>query len=235
MRSIHVVLAATAALLAIVPLAWADPPSAAARGTRYAVGAIGDSLTDARSGGGKYLTYLRGKCPASRFDNWGKGGQMVNQMRRRFARDIIFGRGDPTHPRYSHVIVFGGVNDIGSNETAHRTPEKIERDLLAMYSEARQHQMKVVAVTIAPWGGFKKMFNDRRRDETLMVNRWIIAQRAASTVDYVIDAHAMLSCADPDSLCDEYVPPYRDGLHFNEQAHFKLGAEMYRQAFADCR
>src|SRR5689334_6399652 len=67
------------------------------------VAAIGDSLTDARSNGGKFLDLLRERCPRSRFDNYGKGGQMVNQMRRRFAGDL-FG---PGRPSYTHVIVFG--------------------------------------------------------------------------------------------------------------------------------
>lgn len=234
MRSISALATIAAGLVLTIPLAWAGP-SPAGRGGRYLVGAIGDSLTDARSGGGKYLDYLRERCPASRFDNWGKGGEMVNQMRRRFARDILHHRGDPSYPRYSHVIVFGGVNDIGSDETARRTPDKIERDLLAMYTEARRNGLKVIAITVAPWGGFRKMFNDRRRQETNEVNRWIAAQRDAGTADYVIDAHALLACDDPDSLCEEYVPPFRDGLHFNEKAHAKLGADLYRQVFADCR
>src|SRR5687768_13146034 len=81
----------------------------------YTVAAIGDSLTDPRSGGGKYLDHLRSRCPKSRFDAYGKGGDMVNQMRSRFAKDV-FGEGAPPDaapkPPYSHVIVFGGVNDL---------------------------------------------------------------------------------------------------------------------------
>lgn len=52
---------------------------------RYSLAAIGDSLTDKKSQGGKYLEYLQEKCPKSRFDSWGKGGNMVSQMRKRFA------------------------------------------------------------------------------------------------------------------------------------------------------
>ena len=43
---------------------------------------------------------------AGAIDGYGKGGDMVNQMRRRFAAS---GNG----AGYSHVIVFGGVNDLG--------------------------------------------------------------------------------------------------------------------------
>lgn len=116
---------------------------------QYIVAAIGDSLTDARGGGGKYLSYLRKRCPGSQFDNYGRGGEMVNQMRRRFMQDIL----GPAKPTYTHVIVFGGVNDVYSDQTAKRTPAKIQADLLAMYTMAKEAGIHVVALTIAPWGG----------------------------------------------------------------------------------
>src|SRR5210317_450497 len=43
---------------------------------RYVVAAMGDSLTDPRSFGGKYLKLLRKRCPKSRFDSYGVGGQI---------------------------------------------------------------------------------------------------------------------------------------------------------------
>src|SRR5689334_11700715 len=46
----------------------------------YVVAAMGDSLTDPKSNGGLYLKYLAARCPESRFDSYGKGGEMVNQM-----------------------------------------------------------------------------------------------------------------------------------------------------------
>lgn len=74
------------AALSVTTPAIADPPSAK---VPYVVHAMGDSLTDARSGGGKFLDILRQRCPQSRFDNYGKGGEMVSQMRRRFADDLF--------------------------------------------------------------------------------------------------------------------------------------------------
>src|SRR5437899_2691707 len=58
------------------------PPAGVRR--KYAVAALGDSLTDPHSHGGKYLDVLRARCPESFFESWGKGGDMVNMMRRRF-------------------------------------------------------------------------------------------------------------------------------------------------------
>jgi lysophospholipase L1-like esterase len=212
-------------LAAMPGLAHADPPKAP-----VVVAAMGDSLTDARSHGGKFLDLLRQRCPKSQFDNYGKGGQMVNQMRHRFDDDV-FG---PGKPAYTHVIVFGGVNDLYSDLTAGRTPALIERDLAFMYQEARRHGAKVVAVTVAPWGGFTRYFNASRLAATLEVNRWILAQRDAGTVDAVIDAYSLLSCGDPTVLCPAFTAPFKDGLHFGGEGHERLGEAMFAQVFSGC-
>jgi lysophospholipase L1-like esterase len=191
---------------------------------------MGDSLTDAAAHGGKFLDVLRARCPLSRFDNYGKGGQMVNQMRRRFIDDL-FGAGKPP---YTHVIVFGGVNDLYSDLTAGRTPAKIERDLSAMYEEAHRHGVKVVALTVSPWGGFRRFFNASRGDATLEVNRWIFAQREAGAVDAVVDAYALLSCGQPTLLCPRFAVPFGDGLHFGPEGHARLGEALLEQVFASC-
>lgn len=203
----------------------------------YTVAAIGDSLTDAKSHGGKYLDYLREKCPASRFDNYGKGGQMVNQMRKRFARDVL---GDPPvagedKPAYSHVIVFGGVNDLYSDLTAKRTPKLIQKDLMAMYEAARAKGMKVIALTVSPWGGFSSYYNGTRGGNTLILNRWISSQLEAKTIDYVIDTYSMLSCGNSERLCPEVSKPFKDGLHFGPEGHQRIGKALYDKVFSDCR
>jgi lysophospholipase L1-like esterase len=194
------------------------------------VAAMGDSLTDVKVGGGKYLDVLRRRCPRSRFDSYGKGGEMVNQMRARFANDI-FGAGKPP---YTHVIVFGGVNDLYSDQTAGRTPAKIERDLTAMYQVAHQHGAKVVAITVAPWGGFKRYFNQSRLAATMETNRWIVAQRDAGAIEAAVDSYPLLSCGDPDVLCARWTAPFNDGLHFGAEGHEKLGEQLYTQVFANC-
>jgi len=211
-----------------------DTPARAAEapkeGKRYVVAAVGDSLTDPR-GGGKYLAYLEERCPGSRFDNYGKGAEMVNQMRRRFARDVL----GPGKPAYTHVIVFGGVNDLYSDLTAKRTPAKIEKDLTRMYEMAKERQIAVIAITVSPWGGFTRYYNARRGGTTLEVNRWIHEQEKDGKIDHVVDAYALLSCEDPEKLCPEYVAPFHDGLHFNGKGHEKLGQALYEEVFSDCR
>jgi lysophospholipase L1-like esterase len=200
----------------------------------YTVAAIGDSLTDARAHGGKFLEALKQRCPESRFDNYGKGGQMVNQMRRRFGADVL-GEGGAEKPAYTHVIIFGGVNDLYSDETAFRTPAKIEADLSAMYSAAKQRGVKVVALTVAPWGGFRKWYNPSRARATEELNTWIRGRAGAGEVNHVIDAFALLSCGEPEVLCPAYMEPFKDGLHFGPKGHEKLAEALFADVFADCK
>jgi lysophospholipase L1-like esterase len=216
------------ALLLRIPSARAQADASAP--SPAVVAAIGDSLTDPRARGGKYLDVLRARCPRSRFDSYGVGGQMVNQMRRRFDDDLF----TPGKPAYTHVIVFGGVNDLYSDLTAGRTPALIEKDLAFMYDDAHQHGAKVVAMTVAPWGGFTRYFNAPRGRATLEVNRWILSQRASGGVDAVVDAHALLSCGDPATLCPRYTPPFHDGIHFGDEGHRVLGEALLAEAFSRC-
>ena len=210
-----------------VTLAPADPPEPARR--RYAVAAVGDSLTAARSHGGGYLAYLRERCPESRFEDFGRGGDMVNMMRRRFERDVL-----PITTELTHVLVFGGVNDLYSDLTAGRTPTNISEDLSAMYAAARERGLGVVALTVAPWGGSRR-YNDSRGAATRELNEWIRGTASGRATDHVIDAYTLLSCGDPERLCPAYQRPWRDGLHFGPGGHEVLGEALYREVFADCR
>lgn len=201
---------------------------------RHVVAAIGDSLTDEKVGGGGYLKVLRAACPESRFDDFGKGADMVNQMRRRFFRSV-YPDGNASAAGYTDVIVFGGVNDLYSDLTAGRTPKKVARDLSAMYETAKKHGARVIAVTVAPWGGFRKYYNPQRAAATRELNAWIAEQPATGGVDVVVDAYALLSCGDPEVLCPAYAHAIRDGLHFGKPGHDKLGAALKERAFPHCR
>lgn len=210
----------------------AASPSASAPRTRvHVVALMGDSLTDPRAHGGKYVDLLRQKCPESRFDNFAKGGEMVNQMRRRFDRDVFAG----TKTSYTDVVFFGGVNDLYSDLTAGRTVEKISADLSTMYGIARDHGARVIAITVSPWGGFTRYFNPSRSRATVSLNRWIHEQKEEGRVQVVVDAYSLLSCENAERLCPEYTPPFNDGLHFGRAAHERLGEALFELAFADCR
>ena len=201
---------------------------------RYRVAAMGDSLTDPRSHGGKYLEWLKKRCPESIFDSYGVGGNMVNQMHERFARDILGEPPDADHPKpsYSHLIVLGGINDICSDESANRTNDKIEADLAAMYAKAHEAGLKVVAITLPPWGGFTRYYNPRRATSTQVINRWIAEQKSLGAVDALLDVYPLLSCGDPELLCERYGWP--DKVHWNAAGHEVVGRALHEQIFSDC-
>jgi lysophospholipase L1-like esterase len=208
----------------------AEATGVAVAPTPCRVALIGDSLTDFRVGGGGFVRYLEKKSPRSTFTNYAKGGAMVNQMRRHFESVVL---AEPPG-RFTHVIVFGGVNDLYSDETAGRTPAKIEADLSFMIAASKQRGWRVVALTVAPWGGFTRYFNERRSATTRELNAWILEQARNGTVDGVVDAFSLLSCGDPERLCPEYEPPFKDGLHFGKGGHDRLGQALYESAFRSC-
>ena len=219
---------ATSSPLAAPPLApsgSAEPePEAVKR--RYSVAAIGDSLSDPKAHGGGYLTYLAEHCKESRFDTYGKGGNMVSQMKGRFARDVL-GEGGEARPTYSHVIVLGGIADVGSNETANRTVEKIQRDLLAMARLAHERGMTVVVLTIPPWGAYYT-YDDERHRMMLAMNTWL--RTVPEPVSHVVDVFPKLVCEERE-LCTKFAA---DKIHWNKAAHELVGELLLKQVFADC-
>jgi len=199
---------------------------------RFVSAALGDSITDKKSGGGGFLAHAQSACPESTFLNFGKGGDMTNQMLRRLKSDIL--------PRVASdkidtLIVFGGVNDLYSDLTAGRKNEVIERDLSAIYALGREAGLRVIAITVSPWGGFSKYWNPRRGENTKLLNSWILGLEANNKVDLVVDSFPLLSCGQPDVLCPEYEKPHQDGLHPGPEGHAVLGKKLVTIAFPDCR
>lgn len=197
----------------------------------YVVAALGDSITDARGGGGVYLDVLRERCPKSQFLNFGKGGDMTNQMRRRFETEVV---PQIAVQQINALIVYGGVNDLYSDLTAGRKNDKIEEDLTKIYQLARINSLKVVAVTVSPWGGFTKYWNPRRGQNTQLLNSWILGQEVTGLVDEAVDSFALLSCGDPHVLCPDYETRFHDGIHPGKQGHTVLGEKLVEEAFSDC-
>jgi lysophospholipase L1-like esterase len=192
------------------------------------VALLGDSLTDSRVGGG-YVRYLEGRLPKSRFVSFAKGGAMVNQMRRQLDAMLADPEGG-----FTHLLVFGGVNDLYSDETAGRTVKKIETDLAALYAAGRARGMRVVGVTVAPWGGFSKYYSARRGAATRELNAWILAGPERSDLAAAVDAYALLSCGDPERLCPRYALAKSDGLHFGKLGHELLGKALHDAEFQRC-
>jgi len=207
----------------------AEANAPASKRRTYRVLALGDSITDQRVGGGGYLRELSRACPKSRFEHFGRGGDMTNQMRRRFEQEF-----PGLAARYDTLIVYGGVNDLYSDLTAGRTNDRIEEDLSAIYRAAQDRGLYLVAITVSPWGGFSRYFNERRSQSTRLLNAWILGTASSGETDKVVDSYPLLSCGDPEKLCPDYETPSHDGLHPGAQGHALLGQALLEQAFADC-
>ncbi|MCH2109404.1 MAG: GDSL-type esterase/lipase family protein, partial [Polyangiaceae bacterium] len=197
----------------------------------YRVAALGDSITDFRSGGGGYLKAIAQECPESRFDNYGKGGDMVNQMLRRWRRDI---RPAVAREKYTTLLVYGGVNDLYSNLSAHRTNARIEKDLATIYQEAEEAGLEVYAMTVSPWGGFKKWYTKERGRNTQLLNSWILGRLKPGQVKRVLDTYPLLSCGQDEFLCPRYENRFHDGLHPGPAGHALLGSAAHKKLFFDC-
>ena len=218
------------ALLATSAAAEPETTRTARRGQAPHLIVLGDSLSDPKVAGGGYLQPVLKACSGARIDNHAKGGFMLNQIRRRFEQKVL-----PSLPASaSHLLVFGGVNDLYSDETALRTLDKIERDLSAIFREARARKLRLIVFEVAPWGGFSRYYTPKRGEATRRLNHWLHQQLAQGVVDAVIPTYELLSCGDPEQLCPEYQPPFKDGLHFGTLGHKKLGEALLRQAFAHC-
>jgi lysophospholipase L1-like esterase len=215
--------------------AAADAAPAAVPAKRtYKVAALGDSITDERVGGGTYLHLLAQLCPGSRFENFGKGGDMTNQMRRRFESDIL--------PRalageFDTLLYYGGVNDLYSDETALRTNEKIKEDMLRVFRAAKEAKLRVVVFTVSPWGGFTRYFSERRGENTRLINSFLLGLPHAQPplVDAVVDTYPLLSCGVPTHLCTDYQLKRPDGIHPGPAGHRRIFELAYEKAFSDCQ
>lgn len=190
---------------------------------------LGDSISDERVGGGGFVKILRERCAPATFDNRAKGGFMLNQMRKRLELEVL-----PEGGHYSHAIVFGGVNDLYSDQTAKRTLPKIEADLSAIYAALTTRGTVVIAITVTPWGGFKRWFTSERGKSTLALNTWIVAQSQSHAIGSVVDAYPLLSCGDPERLCPELSAPFKDGLHFGKPGQQKLAEALLAGPFSVC-
>ncbi len=191
---------------------------------------LGDSLTDERVGGGGYVRILRERCSNVSFDNRAKGGFMVNQIKKRLETEVL-----KEGNAYSHAIVFGGVNDLYSDQTANRSLTRIEADLSRIYTDLQARGTDVIAITVTPWGDFKRWFTPARSQNTQSLNAWILARPAAGAVKATLDAYPLLSCGDPERLCPELAAPYKDGLHFGKLGHQKLAKALLEGPFRGCQ
>ena len=119
--------------------------------------------------------------------NRGVNGERTDQIRARFARDVVAAKP-------AVVVIIGGVNDVYQGRSA----ESAERELDAMFTAARAAKIVVVAGSIIP-------FNSATADQNARmhaVNDWIRGYAASHAGDVVFcDTRAAVAApGQPDRL-----------------------------------
>lgn len=207
---------------------WARPSTAA-------VAVVGDSLTDGRGSTtdmndrwpDRLVERLHARAATSDVAvlNQAAGGNRVlndelgPNLLARFDRDVL------AHSGVRWLVVFEGINDIGTAEATPRAQQRVAEDLIAAYEQiivrAHAHDIRVYGATLLPFGGHEE-YDDAaglRESARQTVNGWI---RTSGRFDAVIDFdRAVRDPADPRRLrpsCD-----VGDHLHLNPEGYRTLG------------
>ncbi|MFI9812584.1 SGNH/GDSL hydrolase family protein [Saccharothrix variisporea] len=201
-----------------------------------AVVVLGDSLTDGRgsttNGNDRWPDRLSARLRAGATTssvavlNQGTGGNRVlddgigPSALARFDRDVVAQSG------VRWLVLFEGVNDIGTAEASAVAQKQLADDLCAGYEQivvrAHAHGIKVYGATLAPLGG-SQAYDDpagHREAARQAVNAWI---RDAGVFDAVLDFDAV--ARDPEE-------PRRLLAAYDEGDHLHLTPAGYR-ALAD--
>ena len=189
-----------------------------------AIVVLGDSITDGRgsttNGDDRWPDQLKRRLQGTSATsqvavlNQGIGGNRLlrdglgpNALAR-FDRDVL------APPGVSWLIVFEGVNDIGSGAAA--------GDVISGYQQlifrAHEHGLRVFGATLPPFGGFGMYDRGDHQDVRRAINAWI---RTSGQFDGMIDFEAAVR--DPlesSRLAAEY--DCGDHLHLNPAGYRRL-------------
>ncbi|GAA1773064.1 SGNH/GDSL hydrolase family protein [Luedemannella helvata] len=203
------------------------------------VALLGDSLTDGRgsttNGNDRWPDQLLDRLPGgvAMINQAGGGNRVLNDglgpsALARLDRDILAQSG------VRRLVVFEGVNDIGTAAATEAAQKQVVADLVAAYEQiverARARGIRVYGATITPFGGGGG-YDDpggHREGARQAVNRWI---REGGTFEAVFDFDAAVrDPADPRRL----LPAYDEGdhLHINPAGYGAIAAAVPAGAFA---
>jgi lysophospholipase L1-like esterase len=130
----------------------------------------------------QYAYWLMHAHPDWQVLNRGVNGERSDQIRARFARDVVQAKPDL-------VVIVAGVNDVHQG----RPTESAERELEAMYAAARAAKIPVVAGSILPYNVATRDQNERMH----AINAWI-RDHAARHADLVFFCDTRAAVATPD-------------------------------------
>ena len=215
--------------------AWSPPGTAAAV-------MIGDSLTDGRGsttdGNDRWPDQLLGRLQADRRTarvavlNQGAGGNRVlhdglgpNALGR-IDRDVLAQSG------VKWLVVFEGVNDIGTGDATHAAQKQVADELIAAYRQivTRAHAagIRVYGASVTPFGGSDYDDPQGLREATRhTVNTWI---REGGRFDAVLDFDAAVrDPAHPRRLQAAY--DVGDHLHMTPSGYAALAHSVPTELF----
>jgi len=189
------------------------------------VAVLGNSITDGRGSTTNMQNRwtdvmaeeLHGRSCVTGVLNLGIGGNLVlgsglgDPAVKRFERDIMGQRG------VEKVIVFEGVNDIGTSDDAVATAAQLIGAYRKFIARAHEKGLKVYGATITPFKGHYYYSRDHETGRR-MVNLWI---RESGAFDGVIDFDkAVRDPADESALRKDL---HEDGLHLNPAGYRLMG------------
>ena len=189
-----------------------------------AIVVLGDSLTDGRGstddGNNRWPDNLAARLATNAptagvaVVNMGIGGNAIfgglgPAAVNRFDRDVLGQSG----ARY--LIVFEGVNDIGSGASSMTTATNLVNAYTQFANKARARGIRAYGATITPFGG-SGYYNTLHEQERQFVNAWF---RTNTVFDGVIDFDAAVrDPADPTRFKAEYYP----GINANDWLHLNV-------------
>jgi lysophospholipase L1-like esterase len=130
----------------------------------------------------------------------------------RFDRDVL------SIPGVTHLVLLVGINDIASFQQTGVTSRDIIEGLRQLAFRAKEHDIKVTALTLLPFKG-SKFFNQEAEKLRQDVNAWILSSQV---FDHVVRIDREM--ADPDDhgrLNDKLQSG--DGLHPSELGQRVIG------------
>jgi lysophospholipase L1-like esterase len=212
-----------------------------------AVVVVGDSLSDGRgsttNGNDRWPDRLADRLRADRQTrgvavlNQAAGGNRVlhdglgpNALAR-LDRDVL------AHTGVSWLLVFEGVNDIGTAAATAAAQQQVSDDLIAAFDQiavrAHAHDIRVYGATITPFGG-NEGYDDPaglRESSRAAVNAWI---RHGGRFDAVVDLDAAArDPGQPRRLRPEF--DVGDHLHLNPAGYSALAAAVPTALFRSSR
>ena len=140
--------------------------------------------------------------------NRGVNGERSDEIRARFARDVLEARPD-------YAIILAGVNDIYQG----LPPEAVERNLGPMYAESIDAGIVPVAATVLPYNVATERDNLAMRE----LNHWVESLSRILSIPFCDTRAAVADVRNPDRLRGS-----TDGLHPDVDGCRRMGEALAR-------